>query len=406
MKGLKGKAGIRARIAGERIIFVAGSLGNDRVRTLLSLAGVSIGIFCIVASMTLFDSLQRSLREGMESFGSDIVFIEKMPLEPDLDENGLFRWWKYIGRPEPTYREYMFLREHCRSAALMTFSASFADGKVIGVSENWRCAVANPLCEGRDFLPSELSRGAAAAIAGASADLRGASTAEVGGVRIPVAGRLKESGLNSVSILGDIDGALLVPYLWARGIASLEMGKATITAKPREGVSEKELAAELTRLLKRYRRTCDGSDAGFAVNRMSFIAGEVSSIFRTLSNVGWIIGLFSLLIGGFGIANIMFVSVSERTREIGLQKALGAGDGIILFQYLSEAAFLSLSGAAAGVLLVVALCALIPSSVMDLSVSWSIAASAMGIALFIGTISGLAPASLASGLQPAEALTK
>lgn len=406
MKGLKGKAGIRAEIAGESIMFVASNLGTDRVRTLLSLAGVSIGIFCIVASMTLFDSLQRSLREGMESFGTDVVFIERMPLEPDLDENGIFRWWKYIERPEPTYEEYLFLREHCRSAGQMTYSVSFAEGKVIGVTEQWRCAVANPIGEGREFLPRELSTGAAAAIAGASADVGSARTVEVGGARIPVTGRLRKGGLNSVSILGDIDGALLVPYLWACGTESLERGKATIAAKPREGISEKELTAELSRLLKRYRRVHGDSDAGFAVNRMSFIAGEISSIFRTIGKVGWIIGLFSLLIGGFGIANIMFVCVSERTREIGLQKALGAEGGIIMFQYLSEAAFLSLTGAAAGILLVAALCALVPSSVMTLSVSWGTASSAMGIALFIGTVSGLAPASLASRLPPAEALTK
>ena len=272
----------------------------------------------------------------------------------------------------------------------MTFSVSFAEGKVIGVTEQWRCAVANPIGEGREFLPRELSTGAAAAIAGASADVGSTRTVEVGGARIPVAGRLRKGGLNSVSILGDIDGAVLVPYLWARGTGSLERGKATIAAKPREGISEKELAAELARLLKRYRRIHRDSDAGFAVNRMSFIAGEISSIFRTIGKVGWIIGLFSLLIGGFGIANIMFVSVSERTREIGLQKALGAENGIILFQYLSEAAFLSFAGAAAGILLAARMNSGQPSACNGLEFD-AITAAVLGGTAFtggVGTIFG------------------
>ena len=126
MKGRKPWAGTLFRVAGESVVLAVRSLRGERLRTVLSLAGVGIGIFCIVASMTLFDSLHRSLRQGLEGFGADALFVEKMPLEPDLDESGVFRWWKYTGRPEPTYREYLFLREKCTGAGDITFSASFA----------------------------------------------------------------------------------------------------------------------------------------------------------------------------------------------------------------------------------------------------------------------------------------
>lgn len=406
MRGLKGFFGIRARVAGESVAMAAESLGRERARTALSLAGVCIGIFCIVASMTLFDSLHRSLREGMDSFGADALFIEKMPLEPDLDENGIFRWWKYIGRPEPTYREYLYLKDHCRGASELTFSVSFGNGKIIGVTDGWRCVVPNPISEGRGFLPAELSRGTASAVAGASVELPDGRSVEVGGVRIPVTGILKKGGVNAVSIIGDIDGAVLVPYLWLRNVVPLSGGKATITARPADGVSEEDLEAELTVLLKRFRRVPEGADKGFAVNSMSFIANEISSVFRTVGMVGWIIGLFSLLIGGFGIANIMFVSVAERVGEIGLQKALGATRKVILLQYLAEAAFLSVVGALAGIALVMLLCAAIPSSAIELTVSARTALLALAAALLLGTASGLAPALRASSLPPVEALSK
>ena len=406
MKGLKKGSGA-ARVAGESLLMAGRSMGNEKVRTALSLAGVCIGIFCIVASMTLFESLHRSLREGMESFGSEAVFIEKMPLEPDLDESGTFRWWNYLGRKEPSFEEFHYLKENCRCAAEMTFSAQFSEGRIIGVTSGWRSVVPNPLLSGRLFSPAELEHGAAVAVAGALVELEGdGSSVEAGGIRIPVIGRLKSGGINAIGIAGDADNAILVPYLKARSIASVEAGKSTITAFPAAGVSENELKEELSRLLRRYRWVPPGTDGGFAVNRMSFIAGEVNSIFSTLGTAGWIIGLFSLLVGGFGIANIMFVSVSERTREIGLQKALGAGRNTILLQYLTEAVFLSAAGAAAGTALAALLCAVIPVSVLELTVSARTAASAGVAAIILGALSGLAPALRASLLQPAVALVK
>ena len=406
MKGLKG-AGIRARVAGESVAMAARSLGRERVRTFLSLTGVCIGIFCIVASMTLFDSLHRSLREGMEAFGAEALFVEKVPMEPDLDESGVFRWWKYLGRPEPSWEEYLFLKENCTLAGEMTYTSLFLDGRVIGITEGWRCVVPNAIDSGRVFSLRELRGGAAAAVAGASVDLgKDAGSVEIGGVRIPVIGRLKPGGINSVGMAGDIDNAILVPYIWARSAIQKPSGKRTITAFPAYGATEDALRGELERLMRRYRRIPDGADGGFAINSMSFIAGEVNSLFSTIGSVGWIIGLFSLLIGGFGIANIMFVSVSERTREIGLQKALGASRGAILLQYISEAAFLSLAGAGAGILLVLLLCEAIPSTAIELSVSPTTALTAAAVALLLGTASGLAPALHAAVQTPVEALTK
>ena len=407
MRGLKEVFGIRARVAGESVAMAAEGLGRERVRTALSLAGVCIGIFCIVASMTLFDSLHKSLREGMETFGAEAVFVEKVPLEPDLDESGVFRWWKYMGRPEPSWEEFLYLKERCTLARVITYTAVFQDGKIIGVSEGWRCAVPNATASGREFSLRELRGGAAAAIAGASADTgEDGRSVEISGIKIPVIGVLKPGGISSVGIVGDVDNALIVPYLWVHSAAALKSGKRTITVFPADGVSEEALKGELSKLLRRFRRVPDGADEGFAINSMSFIASEVSSLFSTIGSVGWIIGFFSLLIGGFGIANIMFVSVAERTREIGLQKALGATRAVILLQYLAEAAFLSIAGAIAGIALVMLLCVAIPSSAIELAVSAGTALSALAAALLLGTASGLAPALRASSLPPVEALSK
>lgn len=312
-----------------------------------------------------------------------------------------------MGRPEPSYEEFLFLRDNSFLAEEITFSATYGQGNVIAVTEGWRSVVHNGLDSGRFFSPGELRSGSAVAIAGALA-LAGKeeTSAEIGGTRVTVIGRLKQGGINTVSIAGDIDNALIVPFLWAGKHSSLTPEKSTVTLIPRAGIKGDELRNETTRLMRRFRRIPEGGDDSFAVNSISFIASEVNSLFARIGAAGWIIGLFSLLVGGFGIANIMFVSVAERSAEIGLQKALGATRGAITLQYLCEAALLSLAGAAAGLALSLLLCKAVPSTAIELSVSPTTAAAATVAALMLGTLSGLAPALRAAALAPVTALSR
>lgn len=405
MEILTGKTGGLGRLAGQSVAYAFRQLGNDRFRTFLALLGVSIGVFCVTASTGIVRSLQKSMRDGLEEFGSDAVFIEKIPLEPDLDESGTFRWWKYVSRPEPDIGDCRFLEAECRLAGSVSFSVQYDGGRVLGVSGSWRPVVRNSIAEGREFTQNELISGKAVAIVGSDVKTDGGNYIGIGGRKARIIGRFESSGINSVS-LTDIDNAVVVPYSWAQSVEELEAEKNTITVIPQDGADNAMFLEELERNMRRAHKIGGNGENDFSLNRLSFIMDEMNGLFGTIRTIGWIIGLFSLVIGAFGIANIMFVSVRERTREIGLQKALGAKKGIIVLQYLTESATLSFIGGCGGLCAVMLTYLLLPSEISRYGLDLQTTAAAMAVSLTIGLISGIAPAIEASSLQPAEALRK
>ena len=382
---------------------------RDWFRTLLSLTGVCVGIFSIVAVFTLVDSLQSAIREGFEKFGTDMVFIEREPLEPDLNEDGVFRWWEYASRPAVTYAEYLYLKDRCTLAGKLAFSSRFAD--VTAVGGDWETIVSSPLEKGRPFSEEEMQRGSAVVLLGCRAaeelfegeDNPVGRSIRIAGMNCTVAGVFRKCGANTVSTV-DIDGARLIPVNAARRMVDLSRTRTSITAAPLPGAENEEFTSELRRLMRQYRRLTPFDKDNFAINRISFVIDQMTEIFRLANMLGWIIGLFSLLVGGFGIANIMFVSVQERTPEIGIQKALGASRRIILFQYLKESVILSALGGLAGILLVGVVVMAVPSDMIELSLSAGNVAAGLLISFTIGVTAGLAPAVRAANLRPVDAI--
>ena len=201
---------------------------------------------------------------------------------------------------------------------------------------NWQLAVHNPIAQGRTFSAAELSSGRAVPLVGAGyADTHpGEKSVSIDGRRFDIIGTFARSGINAVS-LADIDESVVIPGEAARTLFGASEGRSTITIQPKPGVSEEALDAEIRTLLREYRHLDPTAPDNFALNRFSFIIREMGDLFSLIDTIGWMIGLFSLLIGGFGIANILFVAVKERTREIGIQKALGATQGTISLQFLT-----------------------------------------------------------------------
>ena len=405
MKGFFRRAGGLARTARESVAMAVAQFRNDRFRTGLSLAGIAIGIFSTVAALTLVDSLGRCMNDGFSDFGRDLVMIEQIPLEPELDEEGGFRWWDYATRPPVTREEYLFLSSHSTLAADICYTCYFNNSVTIGVTGDWRLSVRNPFSEGRAFSAAELAGGAAVAVIGAEYARKhpGEKSLAIDGARFEIIGTLARSGIGAVS-LADIDEAVVIPGEAARRMPSAGDVRSVITARPREGVAAGDFDAQLRSLLRQSRHLTPQEEDNFALNRLTFIENELAEIFSLVDTIGWIIGLFSLLIGGFGIANILFVAVKERTRQIGIRKALGATHGMIALQFLTEAATLSAAGGTAGLTGVALVTLLLRHSPVPILLTGSHIAAGMTAALIIGIAAGMAPAISAAKMHPAVAL--
>lgn len=412
---------ILIRMIYESTAFAFSSLKTDKFRTFLSLLGVTIGIFSIVAVFSAVDALQKNINDGMSSFGSDMVFIRPWPMGPD--EDGEFKWWEFRNRPNPSYDEYQFIKKNSTKSKHVAYIASFykiikyqrnsfTDGWCIAVSEDWDKIASFEVENGRFFSQMEMQNGSNACVVGAEVaaalfpyeDPVGKSI-KIGNKETTVVGVCKKEGQSMVSMM-DTDYLIMVPVTYAKSFINLKQNGDFIAATPIETVDQEEFTAELKTLTRAVRRLKPSQKDNFAINKMTFLFDVVGNVLGIVNVVGWVIGGFSLLIGAFGIANIMFVSVRERTNQIGIQKALGAKRYVILTQFLVEAAVLSLLGGALGILLVY----LLSIGVRDLVPGFEIALSLSNIlrgiivSVAIGLVSGISPAYQASKLNPVEAI--
>ncbi len=436
-------------------------LKSDALRTFLSLAGVSVGIFVVIVSLVLVDAFQSAVVAGFDHFGSDMVMVERFPV---VSEEGDDAWSRYAARPMPSYADFQalsgslagaggagkiggapgskgdrsgFTNRRSGSSGNSSDDASDAgwvalgaqseadalyggkilrDAKLVGVCGAWLNLVYSDILWGRYFSQAELSGGDAKVILGArvaeelfGADLESGDPAKVCGESIRVCGRnltiigvMSREGKNVINIYAT-DYALVVPYSTAEAIAGRNALETMIAVGP--GAAGRDAAlGESRRILRSVRGLRSGAEDNFALNTMEDLCRETVSLTGKISLIGVALAVFSLLIGGFGIVNIMLVSVKERTPAIGLKMALGAKRRRILGEFLSEAAVLSILGAALGLLLAAALVTLIPSGVIDARITPRHVAAAFSIALVLGLAGGLAPAFSASQLNPVDAL--
>lgn len=410
------------RLIAESFRFAWNALRMNVLRTLLSLLGVTIGIFLIIGVFTFVDSLENSVKNSLNFLGTNNINIQKWPY--GFGE-GPYPWWKYLRRPQPAYAEFEFLQEKLTNSAAITIftmrggmtikreSNSTNDITLLGVTFGHKDVYEIPIKEGRYFTKQEIKAGRNVAILGhrASKELF-PNGGEVGkeikvkGMKYYVIATIGEEG---ESFLGGPtnDENIYIPYKsflnlyysgTRRGLESI------ITVKGKdEDIGLVELEGELRGLMRRKRGIRPKEEDNFALNRPEAIVNFIGGVFDAVSIGGWFIGGFSILIGGFGIANIMFVSVRERTNIIGIQKSLGAKNYFILFQFLFESVFLCLLGALIGLVLVY-LITFIPFGSLELNLSISNIAMGIGVATAIGIISGIIPALLASRLDPVIAI--
>ncbi len=418
---------IFVKLLRESVSFALSQLWGDKFRTFLSLFGVSIGIFSIVAIFTAIDALQENVRKGFESMSGDVVMVSQWPMmgedeEGNADMAAQFKWWEYMRRPNTSYEDYKFLKANSTLGDDFSFSIATSYSARYGrksvsratiecITYNYNRITNFQMQAGRYFTPDEDARGTAVAVIGAEiasslfedADPIG-KRLKVGPTIATVVGVIEKQGESMVSI-GNIDYTIYVPLNFGRYMVNPRWADNSIYVRPKEGVEQQDLVDELRVLMRGHRRLAPGQKNNFSINTMTFITQSVGQVFSMINVVGWVIAGFSLLIGGFGIANIMFVSVKERTNIIGIQKALGARKYVIMSQFLVEAAVLAIAGGIIGIMLVLLGVMLVPEGggfVLTLSfanILWGVL-----IATIIGLMAGLIPAWTAANLNPVDAI--
>jgi putative ABC transport system permease protein len=229
-------------------------------------------------------------------------------------------------------------------------------------------------------------------------------TITVRGRRVTVIGVFTKEG---ESVIGNSnDNGITMPVNYARKFLDIKSERLnpTIIVKAKDGVTNQELMDELRGNMRSIRRLRPVEEDNFALNETKLLSTQISGLFDAITMAGWIIGGFSILVGGFGIANIMFVSVKERTPIIGIQKSLGAKNYFILIQFLTEAIVLCLVGGILGILLVYIGTFAAAQFEFELQLTTGNIILGLSVSALIGLISGFIPAFTASRLDPVEAI--
>ena len=390
----------------------------NKLRTALSLIGISFGIFCIIGVLATVNSLERNIQNEIKTLGNNTIYIDKWDYSGGPD----YPWWKYVNRPSPKYAEVDLIKQRSTLAKNVAFNINnnanveYNNGIlqnviIYGVTEVQNDIQPISIQYGRYISASEFNAGSNSVIIGYknAEDLFGSPQNAVGKEisinkhKAEIIGVIKKSGQNFIG--WNYDESVMMPYLFCRQIFNENNSNPFIMVQAKGQVSSIALIDELKGIMRSIRRLSPTAEDNFTLNDINAFSDKVSSLFVSINIGGWAIGLLSLIVGAFGIANIMFVTVKERTAIIGLKKAIGAKKRSILFEFLLEAAIICIMGGLMGLILVYIL-TLVLSSLFSFPVfiSVGILSLAIFICILIGILSGIIPASIAAKMDPVVAI--
>jgi len=403
------------------LLMALDELRVNKLRTFLSLFGVTIGIFCIIGVLATVQSLESSIKNDLSALGTTTIYIQKWPWGGGDEKE--FPWWKYMKRPEPKYDELRPIQErsqYAKAAAFLLFNSSNVEYKEsmlnnvtwYGATESFNEIQEVKIEVGRYLSSSEFANGASVMVMGyENADKLFDDpekaldkVVEVSGRLVTIVGVMKKQGR---SMIGgwDFDNIIIVPFNFCRQVVDQRVASRFLLVTGKEGVPLEAFKDEIKGIMRSVRKLKPTEEDNFALNDVTSSTKSLETFFGNVNIGGFVIGGFSLIVGLFGIANIMFVTVKERTSQIGLKKAIGAKRSTILTEFLLESSFLCIMGGLIGLFLVflisVGLSAALPFKVI---LSPSIIILGLSISISVGLLAGIIPAWTAANLDPVVAI--
>jgi len=396
-------------------------LSKNKLRTFLSLFGVTIGIFCIIGVLATVNSLELNIQSEIKALGTNTIYIDKW----DYGAGGGpdYPWWKYVKRPSPKYSELQEIKGRTSTAEHVAFvinTMSIVDYEdkslnnviLYGVTEEFPDIQPLEIQYGRFMTDAEFGLGSNAAVIGneVAEKLFGSAERAVGkqitakSKNVNVVGVIKKQGS---TIIGgwQFDKALVTSYRFGRTIMDERRADPLIMVKGKENMSSKAVKDELKSVMRSIHKLSPKEDDDFALNDINDFSDAMEQAFVSINMGGWIIGILSFVVGIFGVANIMFVTVKERTTQIGLKKAIGAKNGVILTEFLLESAFLCIIGGLIGLALVLILTKIASAMLhFHFFLSARIIAVAIIICIVAGVLAGIIPAIKAAKMDPVQAI--
>lgn len=397
-------------------------LWKNKLRTFLSLFGITIGIFCIIGVLATVNSLEQNIQNEIKALGNNTIYIDKWEYSgggPD------YPWWKFVNRPSPRYFEVNEIRERTSAARYVAFHnqisdpVEFAGNQLSGVTthsinEDFDKIQPIEISYGRGIAEREFESGANVAVIGnevaeklfGNPEVAPEKYIEIRGKKLLIIGVIKKQGKGILGGGGwEFDNSMFIPYRFGRSIMNELKADPLIMVQGTANMTSKALKDQLTGSMRAIRKLTPTQEDNFALNDINDFSKVVSDLFANVNIGGWAIAALSLIVGMFGVANIMFVSVRERTSQIGLKKAVGAKSRIILTEFLLESSFLCIIGGMIGLALVFILTQILTKALnFPVFISTYNMMLAIGICILVGIIAGFVPARQAARMDPVEAI--
>jgi putative ABC transport system permease protein len=387
----------------------------NKLRSLLTTLGIVIGIASVTGMATIINGIDASFEKSLSSLGSNVLHVRVWPF------GRTDAWWKYINRPEidPSLAETITRRSSSAVATMPEVNGTYStsrgnqslqDVPVNGVGAAYPRVQGLDLARGRFFSRVEERAARPVVVLGATvADelfpVAGPLGKEVSvdGRKFQVVGVLEEEGGGLFG--GGLNGEVIIPFSTFETQWGIRGKDPNVLVKVAPSVSMTTARTEIIGIVRVERGLEAGEANNFEVEQQSDVRENVGSVKTAIYGVGIFLTALALVVGGIGVMNIMFVSVKERTKEIGIRKAVGAKKHTILLQFLIEAVVISLIGGAIGVLLSAGIASIVRSTLgVAAALPLSTIALAFGICTAVGVGFGLAPAWKGAQAEPVEAL--